>query len=113
MAANKARLKADAICIELQERKETWEGPAVKAPLGEAHTGQKRNLPGSAPVSMVEKVWGLAFWGRRERVAKGKVNVIYVLTSSGRKANLKVFWGWEAEMGPEVQMLGFDLRTLG
>lgn len=41
------------------------------------------------------------------------MNIIYVLTSAGRKANLKVFWGWEAEMGPKVQMLGFDLRTPG
>lgn len=40
--------------------------------------------------------------GRRERVGKGKVNIIYVLTSAGRKTNLKVFWGLEAEMGPEI-----------
>lgn len=77
-AANKARVKADAVCIELQERKESWEGPAVKAPLGEAHTGQKRNLPGRAPVggpwSSVTGAWrkGLGPFGVEER-EQGKV----------------------------------------
>lgn len=49
---NRARGKADAVCIELQGRKESLEGPAVKAPRGEAHTGQKRNLPGRVPVGV-------------------------------------------------------------